>query len=151
MKREWMWYDWGLKCTCGVWLGSCASPICQEESKLHAVCGPRRMRGCRAHLNVTHSLRELPQPIRSRSAHDPLRATKTNVLYTCICVAESLCCPPETLTALLIGCTPIQNKKFNSFKKKEKCVLSHRLFRYTAVQCYFAVLALFCYTTVTKQ
>ena len=28
-----------------------------------------------------------------------------------ICMAESLCCPPETVTALLIDSTPIQNKK----------------------------------------
>ena len=27
---------------------------------------------------------------------------------TCICMAKSLCCPPETIT-LLIGFTPIQN------------------------------------------
>ena len=33
----------------------------------------------------------------------------------CICVAESLCCPPETITALLTGSTPIQNKKFFFF------------------------------------
>ena len=31
---------------------------------------------------------------------------------TCICMAETLCCPPETITALLIGYTSIQNKKF---------------------------------------
>ena len=31
---------------------------------------------------------------------------------TCICMAESLCCSPETITTLLIGFTPIQNKKF---------------------------------------
>ena len=30
---------------------------------------------------------------------------------TWICMAESLCWPPETVTALLIGYTPIQNKK----------------------------------------
>ena len=30
----------------------------------------------------------------------------------CICMAESLCCPPATITILLIGYTPIQNKKF---------------------------------------
>ena len=29
-----------------------------------------------------------------------------------MCMAESLCCPPETITTLLIGYTPIQNKKF---------------------------------------
>ena len=28
-----------------------------------------------------------------------------------ICMAESLCSSPETVTTLLIGCTPIQNKK----------------------------------------
>ena len=32
-----------------------------------------------------------------------------------ICIAEFLCCPPETITTLLIGYTPIQNKKL---KKK---------------------------------
>ena len=26
---------------------------------------------------------------------------------TCICLAESLCCPPEAITTLLIGYTPI--------------------------------------------
>ena len=30
---------------------------------------------------------------------------------TCICLAESLRCPPETITKLLTGYTPIQNKK----------------------------------------
>ena len=32
---------------------------------------------------------------------------------TCIWMAESLCCPPETMTTLLIGYTLIQNKKLN--------------------------------------
>ena len=40
---------------------------------------------------------------------------------TCICVAESLHCLPETITTLLIGYIPIQNKK--DFKKKIECVL----------------------------
>ena len=31
---------------------------------------------------------------------------------TYICMAESLCCSPETTTTLLIGYIPIQNKKF---------------------------------------
>ena len=35
---------------------------------------------------------------------------------TCICMAESLCPSPETITTLLIGYTPTQNKKF--MKKK---------------------------------
>ena len=34
---------------------------------------------------------------------------------TGMCMAESLCCPPEIITTLLIGYTPIQNKRF---KKK---------------------------------
>ena len=29
----------------------------------------------------------------------------------CVCMAESLCCSPEIITTLLIGYTPIQNKK----------------------------------------
>ena len=33
-------------------------------------------------------------------------------------MAESLHCPPETITTLLVGYTPIQNKNFK--KKKEK-------------------------------
>ena len=31
---------------------------------------------------------------------------------------ESLCCPPETITTLLTGYNPIQNKKYNKLKKK---------------------------------
>ena len=30
----------------------------------------------------------------------------------CVCMAESLCCSPGTITTLLISCTPVQNKKF---------------------------------------
>ena len=32
---------------------------------------------------------------------------------TCICTAESLWCPLETVTTLLISYAPTQNKKFN--------------------------------------
>ena len=35
-----------------------------------------------------------------------------------VCIAEALCCPPETITILLIDYMPIQNKKFNNKKKK---------------------------------
>ena len=38
---------------------------------------------------------------------------------TCICTAESICCPPRTITTLLIGYTPIQNEKFNNQKKNK--------------------------------
>ena len=30
----------------------------------------------------------------------------------CMCMTESLCCSPETITTLLIGYAPTQNKKF---------------------------------------
>ena len=39
---------------------------------------------------------------------------------TCMCMAESLCCSPETATTLLISYTPIQNNKFKVWKKKRK-------------------------------
>ena len=39
---------------------------------------------------------------------------------TSICVAESLCCSPETITTLLSGYTLRQNKKFKVWKKKIK-------------------------------
>ena len=38
---------------------------------------------------------------------------------TCICMAEYLCYSPETITKLLTGYTPIQNKKFKSKKRKQ--------------------------------
>ena len=44
---------------------------------------------------------------------------------TCVCMAESLCCPLETITALLISYTPTQNvfgvkkKKAFTLKKNE--------------------------------
>ena len=34
--------------------------------------------------------------------------------YTCICMAEFPCCPPETITTLLTSCIPIQNKIFKT-------------------------------------
>ena len=30
-------------------------------------------------------------------------------MHACVCMAESLCCLPETVITLLIGYTPIQN------------------------------------------
>ena len=35
---------------------------------------------------------------------------------TCVCMAEFLCCPSETITTLLTGSAPVQNKK--GFKKR---------------------------------
>ena len=45
---------------------------------------------------------------------------------TRVSTAESLCCPPETTTALLIGYTPIQNKKLKKPQVKEMCVSGSR-------------------------
>ena len=39
---------------------------------------------------------------------------------TCISMAEFLCCVPESIKTLLIGYTPIQNKKFNIKKSASK-------------------------------
>ena len=38
--------------------------------------------------------------------------------YMCVCMAECLHSSPDTTTTLLIGCTPIQNKKLNVCEKK---------------------------------
>ena len=38
---------------------------------------------------------------------------------TCTCIAESFPCSPETTTILLIGYTPMQNKKFKVWKKRK--------------------------------
>ena len=47
----------------------------------------------------------------------------------CICMAEFLCCLPETITALLVSYTPIQNKKLKTKTKTPKvCVLQGRVF-----------------------
>ena len=35
---------------------------------------------------------------------------------TGIGMAKTLCCPPETITTLLMGYTPIYNKKFKKLK-----------------------------------
>ena len=42
---------------------------------------------------------------------------------TCICLIESLCCPYETIKALLTGYTPVQNKKL---KKKNTQNTKHK-------------------------
>ena len=47
----------------------------------------------------------------------------------CICMAESLSCSPETITTLLIGYTPIQNKKFKRRKKKKTQDFQHEQFK----------------------
>ena len=44
---------------------------------------------------------------------------------TCMHTAESLCCPPETITTLLTGYTPIQNKKFFKRYRNEITYINH--------------------------
>ena len=66
---------------------------------------------------------------------------------TCICMAESLCCPPETITILLIGYTSIQNKKFNKKRKGVLCIdsflkistVTNMLFTYHLFTCMIPV------------
>ena len=50
-------------------------------------------------------------------------------MYTCIfiCMAESLFCLPETITTLLISCTPIQNKKFKNTNIKHTSLIMSKL------------------------
>ena len=64
---------------------------------------------------------------------------------TCICMAESLCCLPETITILLIGYTPIyfitQNKKFFKIKKKVYLDLKHLHIEKTTYGISWAVLS----------
>jgi len=38
---------------------------------------------------------------------------------SCVCTAEPLRSSPETITTLLAGDTPIQNKQFKAWGKKE--------------------------------
>ena len=42
-----------------------------------------------------------------------------DTMGTCTCMAESLCCSPETTTTLLIDYSPIQTKKFKLKKPKD--------------------------------
>ena len=37
----------------------------------------------------------------------------------CICTAESFCCPPKTITTLVVGYTLIKNKKFFFFLRMQ--------------------------------
>ena len=44
---------------------------------------------------------------------------REEIVHTCICMAESLHCPPETIITLLIGYTPIQKKKLTKKKPEQ--------------------------------
>ena len=66
----------------------------------------------------------------------PTQGTLLNVMWhprwegglkdmnTYICMAESLCCPPEIITTSLIGYTQIEYKFFFNFFKKERFLLT---------------------------
>ena len=43
---------------------------------------------------------------------------------TCVCMAESIHCSPETVTSLLIGSTPVQNKKWKKARTSVLCKIS---------------------------
>ena len=50
---------------------------------------------------------------------------------TCIRMAESLHCSHETITTLLIDCTPIQNKKLKKFPDPHLQVLAALVHAYS--------------------
>ena len=67
---------------------------------------------------------------------------------TCICMAESLRCSPETIITLLIGYIPIQNKKFkkNHFYIRNivsVCDLAYLRKKLKFIQIYLDCLALY--------
>ena len=45
----------------------------------------------------------------------------------CTCFVEFLCCSPETTTTLLIGYSPIQNKKFTAWGEMNMWTILHKL------------------------
>ena len=49
---------------------------------------------------------------------DSLPLAQPGRMNTHLCIAESLCCLPETITMLLISYTPIQHKKLKERKKE---------------------------------
>ena len=51
----------------------------------------------------------------------------------CICMAKSLCCSSETITILLISCTPIYNKKLKANKKSQQGIWDTKVKRNTSV------------------
>ena len=53
---------------------------------------------------------------------------------TRICVAESLCCPPETITAFLIDYTPVQNYKLQKKQRVSPMLKRKRIMRYDGVR-----------------
>ena len=62
---------------------------------------------------------------------------------TYVCMAESLCCPPETITTLLISYTPTQNSKLKKKKSTVSlCMMASSFGVLTSSQCmvFFTVL-----------
>ena len=57
---------------------------------------------------------------------------------TCICMAESLCCPPETIIILLIGYIP-QHKKKVKKKKLHHKFMTGNLFSFSGKFASFAL------------
>ena len=55
------------------------------------------------------------------SAHQKYDLERGARMDTCICMPESLRCPPETIRTLLTGYTPTQNKKFNKKNSIKPC------------------------------
>ena len=70
---------------------------------------------------LQYSCLENPYGQRSLVGYSPWghkESDTTERLSSHICMAEFLCCSPETTTTLLTGYTPIQNKKFKAWGEK---------------------------------
>ena len=73
----------------------------------------------------------------SEEIHSVTQSRKLGV-QTCTCMAESLHCPPETITTLLIGYIPVQHKKF---KKKTGSPPSYLSLSYSPIPILHQVLS----------
>ena len=85
------------------------------------LCGPARAR-CKV-LTHPHGLDAPTSP--HHSWFWVLGTDGQGGTDTCVCMAESLCRPLETITTLLIGYTPIQNKKLKKKNHLSKVLSTH--------------------------
>ena len=53
------------------------------------------------------------------------KESEKEFMYRCVCITESLCCTPETNTALLINYTSIEKKKVAMSLVYSKSQMSH--------------------------
>ena len=121
-----LWGEWGShRPCCMLYFTLLLAGPCDPPSQLSVLCSP----GLHAFAQTVHppgndSMHSIKIPLILQAqlkfslpvAASLLLLTRNNYpwnfrikndLNTCICMAESLCCPPEAITTLLIDCTPI--------------------------------------------